>query len=377
MTQRHETDRRTAGWFGWGGWALSLALVALIAVALAAPVNLGLLNADAQTGQGDDQAAQAATEMTAVEVVEQVAPAVVTVINRQVVGDETADPQTAGAGTGFIVDEDGLIVTNNHVVAGGDDFVVILSTGEDREAALVGRDPVSDLAVLDMEGDVPATVALGESDALQVGQTVLAIGSPLGAFTNTVTQGIVSALGRSGSDFIDPTSTYTNLIQHDAAINPGNSGGPLFNLAGEVVGVNTLGLTEAGDGRIAQGLFFAVPSSTVAEVTSQLIEEGEVVYPQFGVIVVPVTFDIAAQLGLEVDHGAIVTTVGDDSGAEDAGIREGDVILTIDDQRIDQDNPFVEVLFDHEPGETVEVTVQRGDEELAVEVTLGERPSAE
>jgi 2-alkenal reductase len=329
--------RRPAAWFGWGGWALALALVGLIVVALATPVNLGGFDAGAQTAQeGEDM------------------------------------PATA-PGTGFIIDEDGHIVTNNHVVAGGDDFVVILSNGEDREAELVGRDPVSDLAVLDMEGDVPATVALGDSDALKVGQTVLAIGSPLGAFTNTVTQGIVSAVGRYYEGFIGQGSVYTNLIQHDAAINPGNSGGPLFNLAGEVVGVNTLGLTDTGDGRIAQGLFFAVPASTVEEVATQLIEEGEVEYPLFGVTTFPITFDIAAQNDLPVDYGVYVDDVSEDSGADDAGIRVGDIILAIEGQAIDQNNPFVEVLFAHEPGETVEVTVQRGDDEITVEVTLGER----
>jgi 2-alkenal reductase len=347
---------------------LSLALVGLIAAALVAPVNLGVLDVGAQTDQEDAQ-----PEMDATAVVERVAPAVVTVINRQVVGDRTADPQTAGAGTGFIIDDEGRIVTNNHVVEGGDEFVVILSTGEDREAKLVGNDPVSDLAVLDMEGDVPATVALGNSDELKVGQTVLAIGSPLGAFTNTVTEGIVSALGRSGDTLGPDARFYTNLIQHDAAINPGNSGGPLFTLAGEVVGVNTLGLTDTGDGRIAQGLFFAIPSSTVQEVVSQLVEDGEVTYPYFGVGTIPITFDIAAQNDLPVDFGVYVDSVEDGTGADDAGIREGDIILAIDGQRIDQDNPFVEVLFAHEPGETVEVTVQRGDEEITVEVTLGER----
>jgi 2-alkenal reductase len=367
---------RRAGWFGWGGWLLALTMAGLIALSLIAPVNVGLDGAGAQTEEQVDDPAQAVAQADPVEVVKRVSPAVVTVINRQVVGDETADPQTAGAGTGFIIDEDGHIVTNAHVVAGGDEFVVLLANGEDREAELVGADEVSDLAVLEMAGDVPATVPLGDSDALQVGETVLAIGSPLGAFTNTVTQGIVSALGRSGdtlTSFGADAQLYTNLIQHDAAISPGNSGGPLFNLAGEVVGVNTLGLTDTGDGRIAQGLFFAIPSSTVARISSRLIEDGEVVYPFFGVGTIPITFDIAAQNDLPVDYGVYVEDVTEDSGAAEAGIRQGDIILSIDGQRIDQDNPFVEVLFNHEPGDTVEVEVQRGSRTVTVDVELGER----
>jgi 2-alkenal reductase len=371
-----ETSTRRAAWFGWGGWVLSLALAGLIALSLVAPVNIGLDRVGAQDDQPSGETTTTGPQADPVEVVKRVSPAVVTVINRQVVGDETADPQSAGAGTGFIIDDDGHIVTNAHVVANGEDFVVILADGEDREAKLVGADEISDLAVLDMEGDVPATVPLGDSDALQVGQTVLAIGSPLGAFTNTVTQGIVSALGRSGDTLTSLGANaqyYTNLIQHDAAISPGNSGGPLFNLAGEVVGVNTLGVTDTGDGRIAQGLFFAIPSSTVIKISGRLIEDGEVVYPYFGVGTIPITFDIAAQNDLPVDYGAYVESVEEGSGADEAGIREGDIILTIDGQRIDQDNPFVEVLFNHEPGETVEVDFQRGDDERSVEVELGER----
>ena len=174
------------------------------------------------------------------EIVERVMPAVVTVINEQrfgggIFGETEVE---AGRGTGFVIDGSGNIVTNEHVVRGGTGFEVILSNGEKRDAALVGSDPLSDLAIVRMEGSPPSTVTFGDSESLQQGQPVLAIGSPLGEFTGTVTSGVVSALNR---DF--PTSAamagegiYTDLIQHDAAINPGNSGGPLFDLAGRVVG---------------------------------------------------------------------------------------------------------------------------------------------
>jgi len=368
---------------GWtSGFLSGIAAVALIAVLIAAlvvPANIGLSRASAQDDSTPETATtgQSSATMDAVDVVQRVSPAVVTVYNEQtgVLGAQQTEPQTAGVGTGFIIDEDGRLVTNWHVVQGGDEFFVLLADGERRDAELVGLDPRSDLAVLDMEGDVPATVPFGDSDALEPGQTVIAIGSPLGTFTTTVTQGIVSGLGR---DFpqtapqAESPQIYNNLIQHDAAINPGNSGGPLFNMDGEVVGVNTLGITETGGAAVAQGLFFAVPSSTVQEVVSEITETGEVIYPYFGVGSFGITPQIAAQADLPVDFGAAVLNVDPESGAGEAGIQEGDIILEIAGQEINQENPFTEVLFNHEPGETVEVLIQRGDEQLTVEVTLGE-----
>jgi 2-alkenal reductase len=336
---------------------------------------------EAPTAARAAPAADAPAEMDAVAVVERVAPAVVTVINLQrfegPFGEESDDPLQAGSGTGFVIDDAGRIVTNQHVVAGGAEFEVIFWDGERRPATLIGQDPVSDLALVQVEGPLPATVPLGDSDALAVGQPVLAIGSPLGEFTNTVTQGIVSALNRTSEFFIGGPGqgVYTNLIQHDAAINPGNSGGPLINAAGEVIGVNTLGIPEGPSGPV-QGLFFAVPSSTVREVVTQLIETGEVVYPWFGIRSRPFTRELAAQLDLDIDadYGALVLEVVPDEPADQAGIEVGDVILTVDGQRIDADNPFVEILFGHDPGETVEVVILRDDQEQTVQVTLGERP---
>ncbi len=367
----------TPGWIsGFVSGILTLALIGLIAAALVTPVNIGLPGAAAQvetTPESDPESLPAAPT-DAVDVVKRVSPAVVTVINRQTgaLDDDTSNPEQAGIGTGFIIDDDGHIVTNFHVVEDGDEFVVLLADGDQRDAELVGSDPISDLAVLEMEGEVPATVPFGDSDALQPGQTVIAIGSPLGAFTTTVTQGIVSALGRDFAEFGGDPGQYTNLIQHDAAINPGNSGGPLFTMAGEVVGVNTLGITETGGEATAQGLFFAVPSSTVEEVVTEIIETGEVRYPFFGVGSEPVTPQMAAELDLEADYGVVVGEVQPGSGADDAGIEPGDIILEIDGQPIDLDNPFVEVLFAHDPDETVEVLVQRGDDQITLDVTLGE-----
>jgi 2-alkenal reductase len=277
----------------------------------------------------------------------------------------------AGSGTGFIIDDAGHIITNAHVVTGGQAFEVIFADGRMADATLVGSDPISDLAVIRVDGDVPATVALGDSSALQVGETVIAIGSPLGTFTNTVTEGIVSALDRN----FPGAPTYTNLIQHDAAINPGNSGGPLFNLRGEVVGVNTLGIPETASGPV-QGLFFAIPSNTVRQIAETLIAEGEVAYPYLGVSVQPVTPQLQATYELPVDHGVWIVDVSPDTPAGTAGIREGDIITAINGETIDQRNSFTELLFQFNPGETVTVTVVRTDGETEeIDVTLAERPS--
>ncbi|MER3438844.1 MAG: 2-alkenal reductase [Chloroflexota bacterium] len=317
----------------------------------------------------DQQTPAAAPTMSAVEVVERVNDAVVTVINEQTVSG-LGQLQPVGSGTGFIIDEQGHVVTNWHVVTGGQKFLVILADGERRAAKLVGADQVSDLAVVQMEGKVPATVPLGDSDQAKPGQPVLAIGSPLGSFTNTVTQGIVSATGR---DF-PGSSNYTNLIQHDAAINPGNSGGPLFNFAGEVIGVNTLGIPEQ-NGQPIQGLFFAIPSNTVKKITDELISQGRVIYPFFGISFQTVTWVIAAQLNLPVDHGVIVMEVPAGGPAAKAGIQPGDVIVAINGKQIDQKHSFSELLFEHHPGETITVTVNRNGKEMTFKVTLAERPA--
>ena len=310
------------------------------------------------------------------KIVERVMPAVVTVINEQqfsrgAFGETQVE---AGRGTGFIIDGSGNIVTNEHVVHGGTGFQVILSNGEKRDATLVGSDPLSDLAVVRMEGTPPSTVAFGDSDALRQGQPVLAIGSPLGEFTGTVTSGIISALNRDfpASTGVSGEGIYTGLIQHDAPINPGNSGGPLFDLAGRVIGVNTLGIPQSGATPV-QGLFFAIPANRVANIASQLIENGKASYPYIGIEYQPISPDLAAQNDLPVDYGAYVLATVQGGPAEQAGIRRGDIILSIGDQRIDSQTTFSEALFAQAPGDTVTVTALRGNENLQFDVTLTER----
>jgi 2-alkenal reductase len=310
------------------------------------------------------------------KIVERVMPAVVTVINEQRFGNDFMGQTEveAGRGTGFIIDGSGNIVTNEHVVRGGSGFEVILANGEKRDAQLVGADPLSDLAVVRIEGDVPSTVEFGDSNTLQQGQPVLAIGSPLGEFTGTVTSGIISALDRDfpAAEAGGGEGIYTDLIQHDAAINPGNSGGPLFDLAGRVIGVNTLGIPQSGYTPV-QGLFFAIPSNHVARIASELIESGRVAYPYIGIEYRQISPDLAAQNDLPVDYGAYVLLAVPGGPAERAGIREDDIILGIGDDRIQGQTTFTEALFSHQPGETVSVTVLRGREQRQFDVTLAER----
>jgi 2-alkenal reductase len=338
----------------------------LAAVALTAAVIMGTAFVASIEAQDQDEVARS-IPLNGADIVEEVGSAVVTVINEQQGFQGLDSSVPAGSGTGFIISEDGYIVTNWHVVTGGDSFLVILANGERRDAQLIGSDPISDLAVVQIDGDVPNVVSLGDSDALRPGEPVLAIGSPLGSFTNTVTQGVVSAVGRDLEG-----SNYTNLIQHDAAINSGNSGGPLFNFDGEVIGVNTLGIPSQG-GQVVQGIFFAVPASTVQEITSQIIETGEVIYPFFGISFQTITWQSAAQADLPVDNGVVVLEITANSPAAAAGLQPGDIILGLDGVQIDQRNSFSDVLFQFEPGEEIEVTFLREGQELTTTLVLADR----
>jgi 2-alkenal reductase len=304
--------------------------------------------------------------LTPTEVVEMIGPAVVTVINEQIEEGET-DAVPTGSGSGFILDEDGHVVTNQHVVEGGVEFLVVLEDGRELPATLVGADANSDVAVLKVDSPVPAVARIGDSNNLLPGQAVLAIGSPLGTFTNTVTEGIVSALGRTVPDD-DGGPELLNLIQHDAAINPGNSGGPLVTLTGEVVGINTLGIVDA------QGLFFAVPAETVTRVAQELIAEGAVDYPYLGLQLVPLDDTIIAQWALPVEEGFYVQGVVPGSPSDAAGLQVGDIVTAIDLERVGERQSMVAALFKYKPGDKVQLTVQRGLSTMRVEISLAERP---
>lgn len=313
-------------------------------------------------------------ETSVTQSVQKVGPAVVTVVGtipgQLTIFGPTGDQTVSG--TGFFITEDGYILTNHHVVEGTREVNIILSDGTQQTAAFIGSDPYSDIAVLKTEGSIPAVAALGNSDALDPGESVIAIGSPLGDFKNTVTVGVVSATGR----FIDTGRGYQieNLIQTDAAINQGNSGGPLVNLAGEVIGVNTLVVRQSQTGTVAEGLGFAVPVNTAQAVAQQIIEQGYFARPYMGISFQPITPDIAARYNLPADWGVFVTNVEPNSPAGQAGVQEGDIITRVGDIAIDENYSYVNALFSYQPGDQIPLTVVRDGAEIQLQITLGEAP---
>jgi 2-alkenal reductase len=310
------------------------------------------------------------------EAVEKVGPAVVTVIGK-IPGQNTVFGQTDDypvSGSGVIISEQGYILTNNHVVADTIEVAVIFADGSQLSAEIVGADLFSDIAVLKVDGRIPALAPLGNSDALKPGETVIAIGSPLGDFKNTVTVGVISATGRSLD--IDENYQMEGLIQTDAAINQGNSGGPLVNLAGEVIGINTLIVRGGNFGSaVAEGLGFAIPANTVQAISQQLIEKGYVAYPYLGVRWQWITPNIAYRYGLPVEAGSYVSNVEPNSPAAKSGLEAGDIIIGLDGETLDEDHPFINVLYDFSPGDTIILEIVRGQETLRLPVTLGEHPS--
>lgn len=311
---------------------------------------------------------------TVTQVVENVQPAVVTVVGstpgQMTFFGYSGDSQVSGSG--IIITQDGYILTNNHVVEDANDIMVILSDGTELSAQVVSTDSFADLAVLKVDGDMPGVAVLGNSDNLKPGETVIAIGSPLGDFRNSVTVGVVSATGRS----LDTGNGYEmeNLIQTDAAINSGNSGGPLVNLAGEVVGINAAVVrgSSSSSAAIAEGLGFAIPSNTALLISQQIISKGYFARPYLGVSIQQVDPSTATRYNLPVEWGAYVTRVGSGSPAANAGIRQSDIIVRMGDQKFDADTQFVNALFNYQPGDVVEVEIVRGTENIVLQVTLTE-----
>jgi serine protease Do len=271
-------------------------------------------------------------------------------------------------GSGFIISSDGYILTNNHVIKDADEIVVRLSDRRELMAELVGADARSDLALLKIEaGDLPV-VRLGNSDRLQPGEWVLAIGSPFG-FDYTVTAGIVSAMGRSLAN-----ENYVPFIQTDVAINPGNSGGPLFNLDGEVVGINSQIYTRSGG---FMGLSFAIPIVVAMEVVEQLKETGYVARGWLGVIIQEVNKDLAESFGLDKPAGALIAKVLPNSPAESAELREGDIILKFNDKPVRLSSELPQLVGRVKPGTEVNLDIVREGRRKRFELNVGELPSDE
>lgn len=315
-------------------------------------------------------------ETTITSSVERVGPSVVTVVGtvrtQSRFFGQTSEETVSGSGV--FISERGYILTNNHVVEGTNSLSIILSDGSEQQATIVGTDEFTDMAVLKVDGPVPAVATLGNSDLLKPGETVIAIGSPLGDFKNTVTVGVVSATGRS----IEVSQGYTmeGMIQTDAAINQGNSGGPLVNLVGEVIGINTLIVRNSNSGTVAEGLGFATPINTAQAVAAQLVEHGYVARPYLGIRWQQITPDIALAYNLPVQWGIYISQVSADSPASSAGLRQGDIITRIGGVQLDETHSYMNTLFEFAPGQQVEIELMRDGESISLQVILGEATSS-
>lgn len=316
-------------------------------------------------------ASQPRTDLeTAEQVAEKVVPSVVNVsIQTSVFNPMTGQQQNqmAGNGSGVIIDSQGHILTNAHVVAGGSDFLVTVGN-RDYPAEVVGTDPSSDVAVLKIEATGLVPIELGDSGAVKVGQWVMAVGSPFG-LEKSVSTGIVSALKRSETMAMETgSSVYSNMIQVDAAINPGNSGGALVDAQGRLIGMPTLIQSTSGQ---SAGVGFAIPANYAMEIASQLIQTGTAVHPFLGVSVQTVDAAVASQYGLSVNKGAYIASVQEDSAALEAGIEIGDVVIEIAGERIDTADDLLVEIRAHRPGDQIDVVLVRNGEELTVRPILG------
>ena len=289
--------------------------------------------------------------------------AVAAAVTPAVVNIEAAGNGQAGTGSGFIIQSDGYILTNHHVIAGAENVAVNFSDGTSAAASIVGSDEGYDLAVIKVDKTNLPVVALGSSDALNVGDTAIAVGSPLG-LSGTVTSGIVSALDRPVTAGTAQDTSFINAIQTDAAINPGNSGGPLLNGDGEVVGVNsaiaTLGQSVVGGQTGSIGLGFSIPIDTASRIADEIIETGSASTPVLGI-----------QIDSSADgQGVAVVSVSPGGPAAEAGLIEGDVIVSVEGQPVTDSTQLIVTIRDYAVGEAVSVTVERGGREVTEEVTL-------
>ncbi|MCX6818334.1 MAG: trypsin-like peptidase domain-containing protein [Candidatus Aenigmarchaeota archaeon] len=289
--------------------------------------------------------------------------------------------QSEASGSGFIVSDDGYIVTNDHVVADATNITVTLATGEEFKATIRGADPLNDVAVIKINpSKTLRPVVIGDSDNVRAGEFVVAIGSPF-RLQNTVTLGIVSALNRtleSEGGFV-----IEKVIQTDAAVNPGNSGGPLLSLDGKVIGINTAIISQSGG---SEGIGFSIPINTVKKIYTEIIESGKVKRPWLGITGSDVTSEMVRVWDLKVDYGVVIVDFADNSPAKKAGLVEtmsrpgkpdfvlGDIIVRIAGQKIEDNGGLLNVLLKYKPGDTVEVEVYRDGEFVKANVALGERP---
>ncbi len=306
-----------------------------------------------------------------VAVVKKLQPAIVNVRTKEVLSDVFHESQeTEGEGSGVIYKEDGYIITNNHVVENAEEIFVTIGN-EDYKGTVVGGDRDTDIAVIKIDKTGLPEASLAESPKLQVGETTVAIGSPFG-FDHSVTTGVISALHRNITTSANGrTQTYTNLIQTDAAINPGNSGGALANIEGKVIGINTLIYSPSG---ASAGLGFSIPIETVVSVADQLIATGKVRHPYMGVLGQTVDKDVAEQLNLSVQEGAIMQEVVEGSPADKAGLKRLDVITEFDGKNIETMDDLIAAIRAKKVDDTVKLKYIRDDKTNEASLKLAEKP---
>lgn len=360
-----------------------------------------VVGSNAQTSQNNAYVPQSSQEADTIGAVKEASPAVVSIIvtkNLPVLEQYYINPfpdspfnfqipqyrqkgtekKEIGGGTGFIVSDDGTIITNDHVVSDTEaDYTVLTNDGKKYPAQVLARDAIRDLAVIKIKDQTKLfpTLKLGDSDDLQIGQTIIAIGNALGEFRNTVSVGVISGLGRtvtaSGGGSVE---TQENVIQTDAAINPGNSGGPLLNLKGEVVGVN-FAMAQG-----AENIGFAIPINSAKRDIEQVKKSGKISYPFLGVRYVLVNDTVQSDNKLPVNYGAWLTkgaqgelAVISGSPADKAGLKEGDIILELNGEKITSDNSLAQIITKYNPGDKMTLKFLRNGQEKSIEVVLAER----
>ncbi len=282
-------------------------------------------------------------------------------------GSHRREFKQRGAGSGFIISKDGYILTNNHVVEGADKITVRLADEREFTAKVVGTDPQSDVALIKIDGKNLPVLPLGNSDKIQVGEWVIAIGNPF-ELMQTVTVGVVSAKGRNHMGLSD----YENYIQTDAAINPGNSGGPLLNIHGEVIGINSAIFSRSGG---YMGIGFAIPINMAKNIEQQLLQHGKVTRGWLGVMIQNVNKDLAESFNLKSTHGVLISEVNAKSPAEKSGIKQGDVVIAIDGKSIDNVGELRNTIAMTSPGTKLVLRVIRDGKKYSIPVTIGEQPA--
>jgi Do/DeqQ family serine protease len=368
------------------GAAVLLLAGLVIGLGLSAGLNLQRVTTAGKGGLDAITSQAPLPESPFVGVVEKALPAVVFIdVRKKVMAGRTGDDQqddffrrffgdvprreqrVPSSGSGFIVDKSGHVLTNNHVVRDADDITVTLNDKRSFKAKVVGADPETDVAVIQVEGRDLPVLPLGDSDRIRIGDWAIAIGNPLGELRGSVTVGVISAQGRSNLNIFGGTPQFQDFIQTDASINFGNSGGPLVNIRGEVIGINTA-INPSG-----QGIGFAIPINLAKHVADQLVAHGSVKRAMMGVMLAELTPEIAEGFGLDVSQGVLISNVIKDSPAEHAGLKRNDVIVEFDGKAVTDMQKFRIKVADTDVGRRVPMVVLRDGKRVELSITLGER----